>query len=417
MKTKNKIISIFMCLCLALLSGCSQDSGGEPDAGAAGTVNTSSAGNTNKEESGSTTANTESNAADTSSEEAEVTEAEETEPEKPTVDERFAYYVLLSEEYKKSGRLYAMDEYSDDCIITDTGKIFFDVGNNAGVKVYDPDKKAIIAELDISFFDQRCPMYLDDDNGYFYIPTYISGSPTLMSKYDSSGNLIAQIEYTIDQVRLTPDGTFFYRDDNGTYIMYSSDWKTKTELPVLQAEVAHGLTKDVEFYTIMANYANKVYVYSYDSETRGYYCLNTDTMTWTAVESEISEIKADYYWNYSYTGYFNNIIGRYWFVSDLSITKIYDMETDTVIATVADKERFVFDYGDLEFKSGVLSRIKYPGDGSEAVTETILDTGDMYNNQKVFNEQYYVYKDQYGIFLREYGKGEDGEITVWMFEN
>lgn len=72
---------------------------------------------------------------------------------------------------------------------------------------------------------------------------------------------------------------------------------------------------------------------------------------------------------------------------------------------------------DLNLEYGVLTKCQYPGDGSEAVTETIIDTEDkeLYTHYYTadticsFDEQYYVYGDEYGIFLRKYGKGGDGE--------
>lgn len=424
MNTKNKIISIFMCLCIAMLSGCSQDSGGETVITPAATpANTSAAENAGNGESSSDAVTTEDNAADTSSDEAVTTEAEN----RPS-DELFAYYDLLSAEYKKCGKLYTLTDTR--VTVTGTGKI---IGNDySHLSVYDVEKKAITAGMNTNY-DMNIVYYMDDDNGYFY--TF--GRPRNVythSKYDSSGNLIAQIE-TDSYIgrKIMPDGTLFSRSDGAyNYNMYSSDWQTKTELPILQAEVEHGLKKDIYDYVIVASYGNKVYAYSFDNETTGYYCLNTDTMTWSAVESELNETFPSY--EYDGCGYisWNEIIGRYLFVQQREtdakkvVGKIYDMETDTVIATISDP---YFGYGgrnySLDLKFGVLTQTQYPGDGSEAIIETILDTEDKqlqtyYGGTDTIcplDEQYYVYVDKYGIFLREYGKDSDGEITVMLFEN
>lgn len=423
MKTKNIIILFFMCICLALLSGCSQDSGGEPVTTPAVTsANTSAAENADNEESSSTTANTESNAADTSSEETEVTEAEN-----QPADELFAYYDLLSAEYEKCGKLYTL---TNNVTVTGTGKI---IGNDySHLSVYDVEKNAITAEMN-ALHNYNDVYYMDDDNGYFYLFEYRNWDDCTWSKYDNSGNLIAQIKYDSYGAQIMPDGTLFHRSaDSYNCNMYSPDWQTKTELPILQAEVEHGLKKDIKDYFIVASYGNKVYAYSLDKEATGYYCLNTDTMTWSAVESELNETFPSY--DQVDGNYFssNEIIGRYLFVKQRYtdtkkvVGKIYDMETDTVIATISD---YGFSYSgrnySLGLRSGVLTKCQYPGDGSEEVTEIILDTEDKqlqtyyYGKDTIcpFDEQYYVYGDEYGIFLREYGKGGDGEITIMMFEN
>lgn len=219
--------------------------------------------------------------------------------------------------------------------------------------------------------------------------------------------------------------------------MYSPDWKTVTELPILQAEAEHGIKKDVKNYEILAKYNNKVYAASFESDTEGLYCLNIDTMTWEEVQSDLKEIIfRDKYSNGSGYNHINlfatNIIGRYWFVTGKGgtgyTTAVYDMETDTVIATIADGG---YIYGErnyeLRLDAGVLTKWQFPGDGSDKIVETVLDTGDKKLRAEYvtdigrkplipFDEQYYVYRDDYGVFLREYGKGEDGEITIVMFE-
>lgn len=213
--------------------------------------------------------------------------------------------------------------------------------------------------------------------------------------------------------------------------MYSPDWKTVTELPILQAEVEHGLKKDVQNYEIVAKYNNKVYVVSYENDTRGYYYLNTDTMTWEAAQPDLNKIligSNNFDCRNNHINLFaTNIIGRYWFVIGQkgAVTTVYDMETDTIVATLSTGF-YVYDGKGYDFglRDGVLTKRQYPGDGSDAIVETVLDTGDKKLNISggdgsfafPFDEQYYAYKDNYGVFLREYGKGEDGEITIVMFE-
>lgn len=443
MKNKNKIISILMCLSLALVPGCSQDNGGEPaatpaDAFAAG--NADSIGTT-------TTAAAEENPAGAVSDEtaAEVTEAAET-----ASGELFAYYDLLKEEYEKCGRLYYIDyapvDYRNYHIKRVNEKILNlnEAIDGATLYEYDLEKKE---SKDITFTLSDpvgyYQFFYDDKNGYIYA----LGNSTI-SKYDNSGKLLNQLEwdgYLYQDgkctVKLFSDGTFLTQEE-GKHNLYSSDWTTKTEVPVIQAEAGHGLKKDVDFSNcyFVTKYNNKVYAYvsgdryASGDKSEGFYCLNTDTMTWEAVKSGLSEMTRDsgYRWSNNFIpdiytiGRYLLITGSYANQQDKT-SKIYDMETDTVIATVSNLG--IVDYMgkdyDLILDRGVLTKNKYPSDGSEPVIETVIDTGDTslktnYSTMKdmliPINEQYYVFEDEYGIFLREYGKGEEGEITVLIFE-
>lgn len=433
MKTKNKIISIAMCLCLALLSGCSQGDGGQQGTGTAGGVSTPAAGNAggNTENGGANTEAGTDNVNTSSNGENVTTE----QGNKPT-DEKFAYLDLLKEEYEKCGRLYGLGAPS--CV---NGKIIMPPYEDANCKnkdmvIYDVGKKETREITFKTDYGRYSGFAYDDKNGYIY-GTFYGGDGTTLYKFDISGNLISQSEpfyyvYGESKAALFPDGTFFIGNDS----MYSPDWKTVTELPILQAEVEHGIKKDVKNYEILAKYNNKVYAASFESDTEGLYCLNIDTMTWEEVQiqSDLKEILytkgSDYYYNHINL-FATNIVGRYWFISGSPegerkrSTMVYDMETDTVIATTIEGNMYRGINYELGLRNGVLTKNQYPGDGSEIISETVLDTGDKklnftYFNNPVavvpFDEQYYVYRDDYGIFLREYGKGEDGEITVLMRE-
>lgn len=448
MKTKNKIISIFMCLCLALLSGCSQDSGGQPDAGTAGTVNTPSAGNTNKEESGLDAVTTEGGAADANSDEAVTTEAEN-----QPADERFAYYDLLSEEYDKSGKLYrigpgVVGDYGNDALVINGKAIIIDenfdwsnANNNIKVKIYDCETKSDIADFQFDNFadyTSESLFYADVDGGYIYRTPQKFYSGTFY-KYDIGGNLISQAETAEGEVLdlLFTDGTFITHSGRSDekYYLYSEDWKTKTELPDLQYDAGHGIMEKITEYDVAAKYKNKIYVYAVRASMghEGYYCLNTDTGTWEHVESELQDTPYieptdfnSYYLNYS-------TVGRYFLFEGYSTRSrspggIYDMETDTIIANTPMRSYFVQNYkggkSTLYINDyGQLRRSRYPSDGSEEKVETILESEELayvsfsHEFKYAVNEEYYLFIDKYGAFLCTYEGGEDGEITVMMFEN
>lgn len=453
MKTKNKIISIFMCICLALLSGCSQDSGGEPvttpaattaatpaattDATPAATTaatpaKTSAAENADNEESGSDAVTTEDNVAETSSEETTVTEAEN-QPD----DEPFSYYDLLSEEYDKSGKVYSLfyfdyntTGYSTNYI---NGKVIIVNGENGKIKTYNYETKSDIADFqfdnfDLSYGDYEYFFYADVDDGYIYRESlYYNGGDEyiIFYKYDISGNLISKLDMERKEYLsfLCADGTFITHlgnSDDGKYYLYSEDWKTKTELPALQYDAGHGIMETIKNYNVVAKYKNKIYVYasSLYGEHAGYYCLNTDTDTCEYIESKLQDIRykaPNSFWDY----YFYKIVGRYF----LNTGMVYDMETDTVIANPSyfsynGEKSFLY----LNF-DGKLYRYRYSSDGSKMEQEVILEgeknaySSSEGQNAFAIDEECYLFVDKYGAFLRTYEGGEDGETTIMMFEN
>lgn len=426
MNRKNKIAAIFLTLCLALIPGCTQDNAEKPDTTPA---NTSAAENTNSENNtssqGTESAPKDTSPADTEAAPAETTPAETSaeETESPSEDERLAYLDLLGEEYERYGRLYELEYGKPVCV---NGKIIIPpYGDYSGVKlenmvVYDVKKREITLEKG----DIRGSIAYDSKNGYIYIFELEKS----LSKFDSSGSLICQAKlgggYAVTPT-VFPDGTFVIEKySDHSYDLYSSDFKTVTTLPIPQVEVEHGIKKDIQKYKILAKYNNKIYAASLEVDTKGYYCLNTDTKTWEKVKSELNMNN-----NSIHYLYVTNIVGKYWFISGTTegerkaSTMVYDMETDTVIATLST-ENYAYDgkgYG-LGLQGGVLTKYQYPGDGSETVSEIVIDTGDKELNQLYgitdpFDEQYYVYRDDYGVFLREYGKGEDGEVTILLNEN
>lgn len=370
---------------------------------------------------------------ETTAEENEETTAEETEPEKEKVDESlFAYYDLLSEEYEKSGKLYAYNY--DWAYATLPEKIIikeWNYPNPSIIKVYDVNQKSFVSEFEgIWEIYNNSIYYADVDNGYIYCQ-----SDKELQKRDLSGNVIAALKYNPNEEiqNLFADGTMFYKaysQDKGKYCyyMYSSDWKTKTELPLLQADGEHGLKVDIPYYDVLAKYKNKVYVYnssnSNGKEFVGYYCLDTDAGTWERVDSGLQDFDPSAY---------NTTVGKYWIMggsrSNIN-SKIYDMETDTFIAEINTQD-FCSIYKGGKNHLGLslsedrscfeLCRGRCPSDASDYVVDEIVLKMDAYDYGSYYpvaiNEQYYLYGDKYGFFLREYGKGEDGEITVYLFDN
>lgn len=435
MKIKNKIISIFMCLCLAVLPGCSQDGGGEPVTTPAATpANTSAAENTDNGESSSTTAS----GSEAVSEDAAATAPEETEPEDNTPENNlYAYRDLLNEEYEKCGQLYVV---SNPLILKD--KIIFSENNNnvTTLQVYDITKKQLSKNFDIKFeIDSKYIYFADIDDGYFYVfdgywENDYWGYSVLsfcgnITKYDTNGNILNKVELKDEHCYLSDlkfDGTLFtYSNSDSCYTnyMYSSDWKTKVELPSIQVDVGHGLTENVTTYTTGIMYNNKLLVrlfkdVPYDSSYENpFYYINTDTMTYEKYEK--------YENSFNYTV---NLIGKYEYAvfkeNGTNVATIYDREKDDVLDGVrlpvivnSDLSK-LYGVGEYSYIGGELYRFRYPSDGSDGMEIRKLGIKKDKNAQiYAVNGEYYLYEDQYGYFLRTYEGGEDGEITLMLFEN
>lgn len=463
MKTKNKIISIIMSLCLVLLSGCSQESGGETVTDAETAAKTSAAENGNNDSSADR--NAEDDTAEESSEEEAEAETTAEEAEELSADERFAYYDLLSEEYAKYGKLYQLNSsgwtYIDSMTYIKNGKAIFSTisastydADDYNIRIYDCKAKSDIADFlfttahnDYDYNRYPANFYADVDGGYIYcLPN--KGFGGTLYKYDTDGKLISQLD-TAEEERMNllfADGTFItyvgYSEEEKCYL-YSEDWKTKKEIPPVQIDVGHGITKDIYEYNILTKYKNKIYAYVSDSEGKGFYCLNTDTGIWEYDESELQNIAYSVgYYEYYYE-YYNQLstIGRYFLIGSAGVndengtrgTVIYDMETGKIIAVASDSY-FSSDYAgekaglSFNFEGQVIDslyRYRYPSDGSEAEKETLMEEvtfegeavpiGAYYDGPYAHpvDEECYLFRDKYGVFLRTF----DGEeTTVMLFE-
>lgn len=362
--------------------------------------------------------------------ETERTVAVTAEPEKNKSDEDlFSYYDALNEEYNKYGRMYPVPCSIGYTIVP--GKIIYvdpEVYSNRepeyAVKVFDVSQKSIIAEFGniepVHAGDDYSKYYYSDVNGGYI---YTAGSKDL-EKRELNGNIVAELETEWGErlIKVVEDGTVFSAIGDQYYI-YSSDWKSKSEIPLLQADAEHGLKVDIPNYEIRAKYKNKIYVYTLGAaEFSGIYCFDTDTNTWEKTEFELFELSFDR----------SITIGRYWLMElgrNFSGSKIYDMETDTFVdvkihASKVHEPAFAQTYNGGKCHLGFIQRGQnkydfckgsYPSNGSDFVYEILLSIEipkDAFVS--AVNEQYYVYEDKHGVFLREYGKGEDGEITIYL---
>lgn len=278
--------------------------------------------------------------------------------------------------------------------------------------------------------------YYYHDN-YYYRVTGIDTTNSLnethslhLEKIDMDGNIVLSSDIShsdIQQNCPSPDqiyghyvlidfitdngGIIFHRyvsssgDPRGYYII-SSDWKTTMPLPQKAGE--HGIMEDVSSSSFslkfIANYKNKIYAFD------GSY-VDVENMTWT-------ESKADF------RGYSANTIGKYLILQKEGTAKIYDMEKDEFLVESLTAPDFAKTYAGtcnyVKRDDNKWYQVQYPSDGSSVDfskieplgTDTKLEHGYMY---KIINDTYYLVKDDYGIFLRTYEKGEEEEETVLIF--
>lgn len=347
--------------------------------------------------------------------------AAETETVNP---ELFAYYDLLNEEYEKYG--YDSGFYAlNSTIAVGLGNHKFDYSfsvinphlltgfDSENIYTYDTSTK----EFKVLFHCDGGGYYYN--NGFYYRREE-KDNILHIEKMDMEGNVIsaADISHTDANISDTSKMYFNFITENGFIITYnfydsfgttvredyriiSPDLQTITTLPQKAGE--HGILQDVTNPQFIASYKNKIY------SSSGSY-LDTDTMTWTDVDEKL-------------TG-FRGHIGKYLILSEVdgTSTRIYDMEKDEVIAKIATASKTSNFGGKYSYvlKNNQWYQVQFPSDGSyldfnnyePLGTETVSEY-----DYTILDDTYYLVKDDYGIFLRTYEKGEAEEETVLIFPN
>ena len=349
--------------------------------------------------------------------------AAETETE--TVNpELFAYYDLLNEEYEKYG--YDSGFYAlNSTIAVGLGNHKFDYSfsvinphlltgfDSENIYTYDTSTK----EFKVLFHCDGGGYYYN--NGFYYRREE-KDNILHIEKMDMEGNVIstADISHTDANISDTSKMYFNFITENGFIITYnfydsfgttvredyriiSPDLQTITTLPQKAGE--HGILQDVTNPQFIASYKNKIY------SSSGSY-LDTDTMTWTDVDEKL-------------TG-FRGHIGKYLILSEVdgTSTRIYDMEKDEVIAKIATASKTSNFGGKYSYvlKNNQWYQVQFPSDGSYLDFNNYeplgTETASEYD-YTILDDTYYLVKDDYGIFLRTYEKGEAEEETVLIFPN
>lgn len=223
------------------------------------------------------------------------------------------------------------------------------------------------------------------------------------------------IRYSENEIYSQPDGALFltvnikneFLTGGHTQYMISPDRKVLTELPKPEIEVEHGI-KETRKFEIIGCWNNRVYAIADDI---GFCCLDTNTLVWEILD------KVEHF-----GGTFKSV-GRYL----MSNCTVFDMETNEVIV---HNDNFSKNCGSFakSYYGGKYNVIKKNGswyfcrctsDGSD-VDFKYYEKYSLGEQEESYcypiSDEYYVYADEYGHFLRRYETGADWEETIFLYD-
>lgn len=347
--------------------------------------------------------------------------------EAPTENkELYKHYDLLAAEYEKTGNtspislicFNGFNEYGDVAFCD--GKVmfsYFDGKNKYSLFIYDINTKELI-EIPV-----KGGSYLYYQNGYLYSFTGQSIRDGIV-KYDLKGNEVASITLDFEKYTITDEGYIYVLEyPRGSYII-SPDLSTVSPMPDLTIKDSHGLETAIDGgvlgYGIVAAYGNKLLAV-YDNVL---YYFDVDNMTWS--KSKFTDAP-DFVYNCK-------TYGKYLVNNET----IFDMETEEIVT-----ERIANFDGEIKFADtyfggmynivhindnyrddkGAFYCVQFPEiaaddyerhyieDNNAVALGTDIQEGSIHQ----INDAYYIFKDNKGIFLRTYEKGETEEEIVYVF--
>lgn len=354
---------------------------------------------------------------DESSEDSEEeTEAEETEAAEETSEEEsdeFAYYNDLAEEYKNNSlsEIISSDQSKTSFSIvksSDGKSHILDYGYDIfGNRFYDMETKKLV-DGNFSVCDGR--------NLYYY-----NKNDKAFIKYDLDGNEIQKIdfEYAIgcgEEFELqfsgfdgdyivSPNQEIIGWDyDNKTLSVLSADFKTFTALPSpTVTEGSHGLATELNGIQVLGFSNDKLVVHGHiteGSDVQYYICsmdMTSKEWTITATDCRLGGMAVSLH---------TKIFGKYL----LSYYGLVNIETGEIISE-----------GDFSNYAGGTFSVEYSGDGEKighytedgefvSIGDNIVDSGKVYP----ISDTQFIYKDDYGAFIRNFDDPETDVETVYL---
>lgn len=328
----------------------------------------------------------------------------------------YSYYDDLAAEYEANGDNTCNNSevvmYRRDIMIYGSTIMGYyqDKDGNGKIFIYDMNSKEskIIGTEDLTSNPDLVMALNCEDicNGYIFPSiTNIDTSITtyrfdaLMNKNEFNNKSSATSNNVYAPLAALSDGSMLVIDIQkaGKLVMLKNDFKTIIDIPDVQKENDHG------FESVMpwngsgpALYKNKLY-----AATMGTY-LNIDDMTWHTFDEEGIPVV-------------RRVIGKY-IIGD---NCIYDMEKDEFTVKIDGMFKGEYYGGDsnLVVRDGNLYKTYNPSQpvAGEGKPDELLMEGWDDTTCTILNNKYYIFKDEYGIFLREYGKGTDGEQVLVQF--
>lgn len=379
--------------------------------------------------------------AETTEAPSETTEAP-AETTEPAAEDNYDYgfYDVLSAEWAKTGdtSTYRITPAGDSGknAVMQNGKIAFysSVGGKTTLGSYDINTKELTTrEI------EGTPSTMFFSNGDFYAITvnFVSLSFSYsLTKYDMNGGedhtLTNVGNLGLADIMTTATGYVMIPDIN----MYlTPTFETRT-LPELVTKDSHGLDTTVADLETIGTYGDNFYLQGKNSvdSTYALYCFNVVTEEWTKVLDLSGSIL-------STSGTASKCIGRYLlFAHDKSSIRntdfctIFDMETNTVYADDVPKASQEYQFHDYYYGGKRLIIPSYYGGEIRAftpargtiITETYLsmektaevictETTKTGSGVTVLDDNYYLYFDSAGLFLRKYETGAEQEDIVFLF--
>lgn len=326
----------------------------------------------------------------------------------------FEYYSLLDAEYQKS---------------LDTGCFASCIIDN--VAYFDAYKmeESGVADADMGFasYDYntgKAKIIIPDESTYDYM--YCSGKVYCASYkqihcYDTDGNLIkelpADLTYDVELWNVMSDGTAIIRaTDKRVFYSVSEDFSTITELPKIIVKGEHNREEEVEIKNVIGSVDDNLYVVGSDCLVHGINLKTGEQTHYTDIAISTHKYKAD-------VQRATYIIGDYLIyptkpaANDTYDSKtIFNLKTGEKIGT-AKIGRYAggntsycqtFDANHASYQAPL-------NDDYFEISEnnTIIEEYKRESYITLLDKTRYLYRDSYGMFLREVGT--DGETEI-IFE-
>lgn len=213
------------------------------------------------------------------------------------------------------------------------------------------------------------------------------------------------------------DNLLIYYNNNVRYIYNISDKESKEDFDIMR-DLADKYGRPSSFFG--AFNGRLYYVSDYDAPN-GSNLTDEDVFCYDGTQW-IQEKKDDRY------DYLDSVCGKY-----IKTSKNTVVNCETGEETAALNNNYASDFwrtyfgGDYNIMlyDGAWYKVQIPSDGSEVdwsqyqplgKESGVFSTGSD-NNIAQLNDTYYLFVDDYGMFLRTYEKGEAEEETVCLFEN